>query len=135
MVVRIHLTARHMRIVKRFASDVCAVEARNSGNHVCLYFNDVYKVELPAGHRFPMDKYRATRCILQSEYHDHDNVSFIESPLVRVEDLITTHSTDYVNNYMNGLMTEQEIRRVGFPWSKSGISLPLNVIFMLKWKL
>jgi hypothetical protein len=32
-----------------------------------IYYNDVYEVDLPPGHRFPMDKYRKVRLALQDK--------------------------------------------------------------------
>ena len=32
-----------------------------------IYFNDVYEVDMPPGHRFPMEKYRKVRQAVQSK--------------------------------------------------------------------
>lgn len=35
--------------------------ARARSSDLPLFYNDVYRVELPEGHRFPMEKYRLVR--------------------------------------------------------------------------
>ena len=43
-----------------------------------IYYNDVYEVDLPQGHRFPMEKYRKVRMALQDKIStiddEHKNV-------------------------------------------------------------
>ncbi|CAM9160566.1 unnamed protein product, partial [Choristocarpus tenellus] len=56
---------------------------------VPLFYNDVYKVELPGNHRFPMQKYRMVRerelgrrrTKATSPPQQHVEVSFAVSPL------------------------------------------------------
>lgn len=111
-----------------------------------IYYNDVYEVPLPPNHRFPMDKYRKVRERVQasvmkakasasshSDSHTHTHTytrkgyngnvqcDFRISPLVTVEDLVTTHCPEYVGRYLVGNLTDEEIRNVGFPWSKEGV--------------
>lgn len=38
-----------------------AGDAEAAGGVMPLFYNDVYKVDLPEGHRFPMEKYRLVR--------------------------------------------------------------------------
>lgn len=93
-----------------------------------IYYNDVYEVPLPPNHRFPMDKYRRVRERLQKLVQDlhpraRQNIQydFRISPLVPLEDLTTTHCPAYVERYLIGNQTEEEIRNVGFPWSHEGV--------------
>lgn len=94
-----------------------------------IYYNDVYEVPLPPNHRFPMEKYRKVRervqsAILSSPQRQQDKrvqCDFRVSPLVSLEDLVTTHCPDYVRRYMDGDQTEEELRNVGFPWSPQGV--------------
>jgi acetoin utilization deacetylase AcuC-like enzyme len=91
-----------------------------------IYYNDVYEVKLPPNHRFPMEKYRKVRDIVQNailSLKDDSRVhcEFRVSPVASVSELLTTHSEQYVQRFMNGDLTEEEIRNVGFPWSPSGV--------------
>jgi predicted metal-dependent hydrolase len=52
------------------------------------WYADHQEVILPDGHRFPMDKYRATRQLLQSEAQTRAISAFYPSPAVAKEDLL-----------------------------------------------
>lgn len=99
-----------------------------------IYYNDVYEVILPAGHRFPMEKYHRVRQIVQKAIDNNNNISertvvqtqFSVSPLVSWDDLITTHAPDYVERFLRGDLTAVELRNVGFPWSPAGVKRALS---------
>lgn len=86
-----------------------------------LFYNDVYKVALPETHRFPMEKYRLTREGLQTFFANDNRVSFQVSPMATPQELQTTHCRSYIERYLTGNLTPLEVRRVGFPWSISGV--------------
>jgi acetoin utilization deacetylase AcuC-like enzyme len=86
-----------------------------------FFYNDVYRVALPETHRFPMEKYRMVREGLQRAFVGDARVDFEVSPLATAEELKSTHCSRYVDRYLRGQMSELEIRRVGFPWSISGV--------------
>ena len=88
-----------------------------------IFYNDVYEVDMPKGHRFPMEKYRKVREKVQhtvgsltDEEKSKVDCSFNISPLATKEQLLTTHDANYVDRYLNGQMTEAENRNIGFPW-------------------
>ena len=104
-----------------------------------IYYNDVYEVNLPSGHRFPMDKYRRVRERVQARLTNADGLersirvgagevrtSFHISPLATLDELTTTHCPSYVNRFLTGNQTEDEIRAVGFPWSRQGVDRALS---------
>lgn len=94
-----------------------------------IYYNDVYEVKLPPNHRFPMDKYRKVRELVQQGISSSSQTTnnqavrceFRVSPLATVEELTLTHCPEYVRRFMVGDQTNDEIRNVGFPWSPSGV--------------
>lgn len=88
-----------------------------------IYYNDVYEVQLPPNHRFPMEKYRKVRQLVQQHLRNEDNqnLKFRVSPLATTEELTTTHAPHYVQHFMTGHQSEQELRNVGFPWSPEGV--------------
>ena len=66
---------RHKRSVRRELSSSAAT-ARYMEHHMSffpIYYNDVYEVDLPKGHRFPMEKYRKVRMALQNKIFAIDN--------------------------------------------------------------
>lgn len=100
-----------------------------------IYYNDVYEFPLPPNHRFPMDKYRRVRELVQQGISAPANddkadvdCQFRVSPLASVDELTSTHCPDYVHRFMMGDLTEKEIRNVGFPWSQSGVDRALSSV-------
>lgn len=80
------------------------------------YYCDQFVLPLPQGHRFPMDKYRLLReRLLAEQILNVDDL--IEPAAVTEDDLRRAHDTRYVQRVIGGQLTEDEIRRLGFPWS------------------
>ena len=80
-----------------------------------LFYTDHYEVELPAGHKFPMRKYRLVREMLQQD----GCFTFTpggEAPLNAIE---RAHDPEYVRQFVSGTLPPQVIRRIGFPWSEA----------------
>lgn len=77
------------------------------------YYSDTFVLPLPDGHRFPMTKYSRLREVVAemgiAELHLPDAATD--------EQLLRVHTADYLHRVTNGLLTAQEIRRIGFPWS------------------
>lgn len=80
------------------------------------YYCDQFVLPLPAGHRFPMEKYRLLRERLLADNIIHPN-DLIEPHAVHVDDLRRAHDPRYVQRVLLGQLTDDEIRRLGFPWS------------------
>jgi acetoin utilization deacetylase AcuC-like enzyme len=93
-----------------------------------LFYNDVYEVHLPQGHRFPMEKYRMVRERLQAELASSGLAEFEVSPLATLDEVLTTHEESYVRRYMAGEFTAQENRAVGFPWSEASVARSLSSV-------
>ena len=77
-----------------------------------LWSSSRYTVPLPAGHRFPIEKYALLREAVVA-----DGFEIHEPPRARVEDLTLAHTPDYVARVTEGRLTSEELRRIGFPWS------------------
>jgi acetoin utilization deacetylase AcuC-like enzyme len=80
-----------------------------------LFYSDLYTIPLPAGHKFPMHKYRALRAALE----DDPRFEFQPSPLATQEEVELAHDPAYVHRFLNGSLTRQQVRRIGFPWSEA----------------
>ena len=75
-----------------------------------------YVLEVPEGHRFPMQKY----ALLKDQILHEGIVSashFFEPTVMHESDIIRAHDAEYWHRTLNGLWTRQEERRSGFPWS------------------
>jgi len=81
-----------------------------------VFHCDKYLVPLPAGHRFPIGKYRMLREILE-----RDGIvraaELRESEPIEIESLLLVHTREYVESLVDGTISEPDQRRLGFPWS------------------
>ena len=78
-----------------------------------LYYCDHHEFPLPAGHKFPLRKYRMLRELLMAE----SNYEFAPAPLASTEALCSAHDRVYVESFIDGTIPQHVIRRIGFPWS------------------
>ncbi len=79
-----------------------------------LFYSDLYTIPLPAGHKFPMHKYRALREALAGDAR----FTFEPSPLADPATIELAHDPAYVARFLSGKLSAAEIRRIGFPWSE-----------------
>jgi acetoin utilization deacetylase AcuC-like enzyme len=83
---------------------------------VRAYTSDHYVLPLPAGHRFPMAKYRLLRERVAREL---PQVRLLEPPAASPEQLALAHEADYIERVLAGRLEAAEIRAIGFPWSQA----------------
>lgn len=81
-----------------------------------IVYHPDYVVPLPAGHRFPMGKFRRVYEIL---LRDHiATPSQTHTPrAATAENIETAHEKGYVRAYLEGSLDAGAIRRIGLPWS------------------
>lgn len=80
------------------------------------FYSDHFELPLPAGHRFPIQKYSLLRKRVQAAKLLHPkNLQVPEA--ASDEQLMRAHSTEYIRRVIHGELSEKEIRRIGFPWS------------------
>src|SRR4051794_18000727 len=77
-----------------------------------VWAHDRWRIPLPAGHKFPIDKYRLLRERVQ------DSVSVLESEQVPWEWLAAVHDASLLERIRTGEMTVREQRGLGLPWSE-----------------
>ena len=75
-----------------------------------------YVTDIGVGHRFPMQKYRLVYERLLAEGTLTPEQIVPPAP-VTTEDLLLVHTRDYVARFLEGRMTDREMRSLGFPWS------------------
>ena len=82
-----------------------------------VFYSDHFVLPLPEGHRFPMAKYSLLR-----ERVVADGIcgpGELRTPrAVTDEEILRAHAPGYLERVVSGTLTEKEIRRIGFPWSK-----------------
>lgn len=81
-----------------------------------VFYTDQFVLPLPAGHRFPMAKYRLLRerVFASGLFAPHE---LCVPDAVAEADLLRAHEAEYVRRVTCGELTEKELRRIGFPWS------------------
>jgi acetoin utilization deacetylase AcuC-like enzyme len=80
-----------------------------------IFYTDHYVLPLPNEHRFPMSKYRLLRERVQQELAPPGVL--IEPEAATDAQILRCHHADYLERVKNGLLTEKEMRRIGFPWT------------------
>lgn len=93
-----------------------------------FFYNDIFQVDMPEGHRFPMEKYAAFRRQAQQRLYSLPSVSFHPSPLASLADLETTHDPTYIQRYLTGHITAQEKRESGFDWNEQHVNRTLSSV-------
>ena len=79
-----------------------------------LFYCDHYAIPLPAGHKFPMAKYRMLRDLLARE----GSFSFEASRCADPKIVELAHDAAYVGDFLDGALPNGAMRRIGFPWSE-----------------
>ena len=78
------------------------------------FYSDQFVLPLPAGHRFPMQKYAMLRDAVRTELPE---IQLKEAPTVTDAQLALAHSPAYIHAIMTGEIDSAAMREIGFPWS------------------
>jgi acetoin utilization deacetylase AcuC-like enzyme len=78
-----------------------------------VFYCDHFVLPLPEGHRFPMEKYR----LLRESVEEFPGVRLEVPPAAGDESLLRVHTADYLDAVVQGRLSREEVRRIGFPWS------------------
>jgi len=82
--------------------------------HPRLFSTDQYRITLPEGHKFPVEKYGMLRRLVEKE-----GLFRLEtSPLADRETVSLAHDPDYVTDFAEGKLSPAAMRRIGLPWSE-----------------
>lgn len=81
-----------------------------------LFYTDVFVLPLPAGHRFPMEKYARLREALLAS-GDFSAADFHLPHAASDEELARAHDADYIRQVSCGRLPEKAQKAIGFPWS------------------
>jgi len=83
---------------------------------VRLFYTDVFVLPLPAGHRFPMEKYSRLRetLLASGEFGPAD---FHLPHAASDEELARAHDRKYIDAVSHGQLEKTAEKQIGFPWS------------------
>ena len=77
------------------------------------FYTDHFVLPLPEGHRFPMEKYSRLRDLVSGER----NIELVEAPPATDTQILYAHDPNYLIKVIEGRLSPQEQRAIGFPWS------------------
>ena len=83
-----------------------------------VYYASYINVEMPDGHRFPMEKYDILRHFLFAQHDLFSKTEFVPAKQARREQILKVHTLEYFNSVVSGTLNDKELRRIGLPWSK-----------------
>ena len=81
---------------------------------VKAFYTDHFVLPLPAGHRFPMEKYSRLRDLVSNL----SNLELVEAPPATDTQILYAHDPSYLIKVIEGKLSPQEQREIGFPWSE-----------------
>ena len=81
-----------------------------------VFYTDQFRIQLPAGHSFPIEKYAFLRRRIAEAQIVKPEAMCVPEP-ASDKDLLRVHRRDYIDRVVRGELTAKEIRRIGFPWS------------------
>ena len=81
---------------------------------VKAFYTDHFVLPLPAGHRFPMEKYSRLRDLVGRQ----ENIELVEAPPASDTQILYAHDPSYLIKVIEGKLSPEEQREIGFPWSK-----------------
>ena len=78
------------------------------------FYTDHFVLPLPAGHRFPMEKYSRLRDLVNTI----TTIELVEAPAASDTQILYAHDPNYLINIIEGKLSPLEQREIGFPWSE-----------------
>jgi acetoin utilization deacetylase AcuC-like enzyme len=78
-----------------------------------VHYCDQHEIQLPAGHKFPIRKYRLIRERLEAI----GLFDMCPAPFASVDAIQLAHDPEYVSSFLDGTIAASSMRRIGFPWS------------------
>ena len=77
------------------------------------FYADHFVLPLPAGHRFPMEKYSRLRDLVSAQA----DIELVEAPSATDTQILYAHDPSYLIKVIAGTLSAQEQKEIGFPWS------------------
>lgn len=91
-----------------------------------IAYHPIYKHSLPAGHRFPMEKYELLPKQLVYEGTCIEK-NFFEPELASDEDILRVHTQEYLHNLKNLNIEPRATRKTGFPLSAELVEREIRI--------
>jgi acetoin utilization deacetylase AcuC-like enzyme len=82
-----------------------------------VFYSDHFVLPLPERHRFPMVKYSMLRERVSASGVCGPGEMIVPRP-VSDKEILRSHDRGYLRRVVSGMLTEKEMRRIGFSWSE-----------------
>jgi len=111
---------RKLAFINKSYSNKCNIKRYStikSSKSMYVTYAPEFFCPLPASYSFPMRKYPLLYDILKNEniLTDLTTISPLEATW---EDLSLVHTTEHLNKFKNGTLTDKDVRILGMPWSE-----------------
>lgn len=93
---------------------------------IFIAYHPCYKLELPNGHRFPMEKYPLLKEQLLYE-GTFSRENFFTPEKLDIKIIEKVHKKSYVEKLLNLCLNKNEIRRIGFPLNEELINREITI--------
>ena len=93
---------------------------------IFVAYHPCYKLELPDGHRFPMEKYPLLKEQLLYE-GTFSRENFFTPEKLDIKIIEKVHKKSYVDKLLNLCLNKNEIRRIGFPLNEELINREITI--------
>ena len=95
-----------------------SLRAARTSLQIPVVFHPIYsQLSLPRNHRFPIQKYQALRDYIFEAHPQSFQQHLVGAP-VESDVLGLIHDVNYIEQFINGTISEKEMKRIGFPWSE-----------------
>lgn len=91
-----------------------------------IAYHPIFKYPVPEGHRFPMDKYELLPFQLVREGIAEES-DFFSPETIDLSAVYAAHSRTYIDRFVAGALTRQEMRRIGFEHSPGLVERELRI--------
>ncbi|WP_070967655.1 histone deacetylase family protein [Vibrio sonorensis] len=95
-----------------------------------IYHQCYSELDLPQGHRYPINKYRLLHRWLCEEVERNSDWSkyytWVTPKAIDKAYVEEVHCSNYVSQLLSGTLPEVKMRRIGFPWSRTLIERTLT---------
>ena len=110
-------------------SSECARKRPGDDGLPIVYHPAYSKPVMPEGHRFPMPVFREIyRRLLRDGVAVPGKNLFQPARMPSLEELTAVHDEEYVNKFMIGAMSDEELRRMGLPWTEDLVERTLSEV-------
>jgi acetoin utilization deacetylase AcuC-like enzyme len=95
-----------------------------------LFYHELYTSAISPHARFPRTRYRLVHeeMLRRMEQEPEIKISIEESKPASLDEVCLVHDSDYVDAFVQGRLTDAEIRRIGFrPWTREFVERTLTI--------